>query len=150
MSTERRRRILWLDDDVNLQGAFREQLEEDGYEVTAVARGLEAQQLLLESIEGYDLLILDNMIPTKDEEEELEFPPHKNDTGLEMGLYFYKKHKRWLDLTGTPVLVFSQRADQRIIDGFYDAGLPLGAYQTKFNLIDLDDFMAKIEELVRR
>jgi CheY-like chemotaxis protein len=144
-----KKRILWLDDDVNLQGAFREQLEEDGYEVTAVARSLDAQGLLLDNREGYDLLILDNMIPTKDEEEELEFPPHKTDTGLEMGLYFYKKHKAWLNLTGTPVLVFSQRADQRVIDEFYEAGLPLGAYQTKFNLIDLDDFMTKIEELVR-
>ncbi len=144
------KQILWLDDDLNMQKPLRRALEKKGYEIKALKFAIEAEDALRNNGAGFDLLILDTMIPGKDAKEEISYPASETDRGLETGLYFYKKNRELLRERNTPVLVFSQRGEQAVIDQYYANGLPFGAYQSKFGLDGNENFLAKIEDLIRK
>jgi CheY-like chemotaxis protein len=60
-SLRHRRRILWVDDEVDFLRPHIHLLEERGYQVTAVTNGEDAISLILS--EPYDLILLDQMMP---------------------------------------------------------------------------------------
>src|SRR5205085_10524351 len=55
--------VLIVEDEAHLAIGIKYNLEAEGYEVTTVADGLSALKLLEENPEGYDLIILDLMLP---------------------------------------------------------------------------------------
>ncbi|MGD0657553.1 MAG: response regulator [Syntrophorhabdales bacterium] len=58
-----KRKILCVDDDLVLAELCEERLKELGYEVVGVADPEKALQLLEESPDGFDLLIVDQVMP---------------------------------------------------------------------------------------
>ena len=59
---KRRPSVLLLDDDIDLCEALKATLEEQGYEVTAVHRGLEGVRTIV--TRDYDVIVCDMMMPT--------------------------------------------------------------------------------------
>ncbi|HPR52397.1 MAG TPA: response regulator [Deltaproteobacteria bacterium] len=61
------KRILLVEDDANLQFLIREELRDDGYDVTVASNGKEALSFLLEQHETEpDLIIMDIRMPKMD------------------------------------------------------------------------------------
>jgi DNA-binding response OmpR family regulator len=118
------KRILIVEDDMSVREGLRVELERDGYKVRAVADGLQGYQSALE--EGYELIVLDLMLPSKCGEAVCE--------GL---------RARGCE---TPILMLTGR----VLESEKVAGLEMGAddYLTKpFSLAEL---RARIKALLRR
>src|SRR5438132_8624712 len=60
---ERRKRVLVIDDDLEISGIVREILEDEGYEVTAARDGGQALTMLGELAEPPDVILLDMRMP---------------------------------------------------------------------------------------
>lgn len=140
------KRILWLDNDPAYLETYEEALKESGFEVEIVTT-VTAAERLIESKE-YDLLLLDVMIPTKNEAEENLYPPETTDSGLKTGLLFYRRMKAKLDQLKTPVLVMTVRLDSGILDEFVKAGLKPDNFCTKVALRERPVFIDKVKEVL--
>jgi CheY-like chemotaxis protein len=138
--------ILWLDDDRGYLKPYVEILEDYGYSVTTTANLLEAEELL--KVGGYDLLILDVMIPTRSAAAEALYDPGETDTGYKTGLIFYKRTREILNDAQTRVLVTTVRLDDSIVDEFVQAGLPREYITTKMRLRRSPDFVTKVRALI--
>lgn len=57
-------KLLIVDDDTNIQRLYKEELEEDGYDVTIAATGKDALELFQK--ETYDIVTLDILMPDID------------------------------------------------------------------------------------
>lgn len=136
------KRVLWLDNDAPYLEPYVEALADSGYDATVVTTLSEAEARIKNN--QYSLLILDVMIPTKSEEEELNYPPHETDHGHKAGLFFFKRLKSELEYAGTQVLVLTVRLDQRILDEFVEAGLPPLHFDTKYKLREVNVFLDRI------
>jgi CheY-like chemotaxis protein len=76
------KRILFVDDDLYIRDLYEEVLKEKGYDVDTAINGEEGLAKLQEG--GYDLVLLDVMMPTLDGIgvlEELQKKPAKNPNG---------------------------------------------------------------------
>ena len=141
------KRVLWVDNDPAYIRIYVDELIDNSYEVTVVKSVAEAESLV--ATNSYDLLILDVMIPTVDDKEELDYPPEQTDYGHKTGLLFYKRMKARLEENNTPVLVMTVRLDRDINDEFVQAGLPRERISTKFALRDVGDFMNMVESICK-
>jgi len=72
-----KKKILLVEDEEVLLKLYRQMLEADGYEVTAVATGREALDLTEEG--GFDLLFLDIMLPDISGDKIVEEMRNRND-----------------------------------------------------------------------
>ena len=142
------RKILWLDNDEADIAPWLKALKREGYDVTNVTMLSRAWSLLAE--ESFDLLVLDVMIPTRNEEEEALFPPLETASGRMSGLCFYQKLLPDPVRKHLPVLVFTNRLGAEIPEAFKDAGLPEGCFGTKFELRRVQDFLRKVEEVIQK
>jgi CheY-like chemotaxis protein len=144
------KRILWLDNDTAYINVYIKLLrnQPDPYEVTVAATLSEAEDYLKETT--YDLIILDVMIPTTNEEEERAYPPDQTDHGLKMGLSFYKNHQKELVDAKTKVLILTARIDEAIKQGFVNVGLPPECIVEKAEIGEVSDFLGKVEEVINR
>ncbi len=57
------KRVLVVDDDDRIQRLLKEELEEDGYQVSVASNGKQALSVLSDSIDRPDLVILDLRMP---------------------------------------------------------------------------------------
>ena len=57
------KRVLVVDDDILIQRLLREELEEDGYQISTASNGNDALYLLTSDHERYDLVVLDLRMP---------------------------------------------------------------------------------------
>jgi CheY-like chemotaxis protein len=139
--------ILWLDNDTAYINVYIKLLRNQpkSYEVTVASTLTEAEGYLKEAT--YDLVILDVMIPTTNEEEETAYPPDQTDHGLKMGLSFYKAHQQKLTAAKTKVLILTARIDEAIKQGFVNEGLPAECIVEKAEVGDVSDFLSKVEEI---
>ena len=87
--------ILIVEDDVDLQAALSEALEEEGYEVRAAPNGRQALDDLLKGEEPPSLILLDLMMP------------------LMSGWQFLDERIRYPGLSSIPVLVLTASTDAR-------------------------------------
>lgn len=142
------KKILWLDNDAAYVRVYVKELQSqtEPYEVTPMSAVSEAEACL--DRETYDLLILDVMIPTKNEAEEQEYPPEETEHGLRMGYCFYKKHRRRLADAGTKVFVLTARIDEPIKQDLMKEGLTAEQIMMKADVSGLDEFLAKVEEMI--
>lgn len=60
----KKQRILVVDDEENIRLLFKEELEEEGYEVDTASNGLEALEKIKES--DFDVIVLDIKMPVMD------------------------------------------------------------------------------------
>lgn len=138
--------ILWLDNDPSYLTPYVDALQYHGYKVTITTSLLAAEELV--EFYGYDLLILDVMIPTKSPEEEKVYETDETDYNLKSGLVFYKRMREMLNSTNTQVLVMTVKLDQDIVDEFLNAGLPQECFTTKMRVRTIDDFVNKVRHLI--
>jgi CheY-like chemotaxis protein len=136
--------ILWLDNDVYDIKPYVDALRDEGYQVTVVSTVGDADMLI--GRERYDLLILDVMVPTKNEEEEAHYLPEETEQGLKTGLILYRRLKRKLE--GAKVLVLTVRLDKAIEEEFFAAGLPRECFETKYTLREAGVFLDKVKSLL--
>lgn len=139
-------RVLWLDNDLANLDPWVETLRDEGYETNVVETVAEAEKELKSS--KYDLLILDVMIPTMNDQEELRYKPEITALGNKTGLLFYKFNKEVFERTGTKVLIMTVRLDKVIMDEFINAGLPKTSYATKYELRKAPVFIKKIQSIL--
>src|SRR6185436_17855627 len=111
MELDMGKKILWLDNDEAEIATWLNGLKREGHEVTNVTKLIQTWDLL--ATEAFDLLILDVMVPTQTEEEEVLFPPVETDLGHMSGLCFYKKLLADPTRNHLPVLVFTVRRDAK-------------------------------------
>jgi len=117
-------RILLVEDNRRLNESLRKTLEEDGYAVDSAYDGLDGEEMGL--ISGYDILILDIMLPGKD--------------GLEVCRELRNRH------VNTPILMLTARdaLDDRV------TGLDSGADDYLVKPFEVDELRARIRALLRR
>ena len=118
-----KKRVLVVEDDANLAALLRENLLFEGYEVNCVADG--GQVLAKAKAFLPDLVVLDIMLP--------------NVNGFEL-CSALRQHGR------TPVLILSARSDK--VDKL--RGLTLGADDYITKQFDLDEFLARVNAVIRR
>ncbi|HWT00833.1 MAG TPA: hypothetical protein VN256_11355 [Pyrinomonadaceae bacterium] len=140
------KQIIWFDNDPAYINPYVNALAEEGYGVYVAETVTEAEEAL--TANRYDLLILDAMIPTKNEEEEEKFPPEETDRGLKMGLIFYKHWKEALDRAGTRVLAITVRIDETIQNEFMKLGLPPEGFARKTKIKRVQDVMQRVKALI--
>jgi len=142
------KKILWLDNDPVLIDDHVNALREQGYEVTVKTTAMNAETHIRDH--HYDLLILDVMIPTKNEEEEKVYEPEKTNYGYKTGLLFYRRMKDELAKAGTQVLVMRIKLDKEILDEFVAEGIKPEHITTKFALRNVDVFCDKIKAILSK
>lgn len=140
-------KILWLDNDLSYIGIYADEMRDNDFEVTVVKSAAEAEVELIKN--AYNLLILDVMIPTFNEKEEVDYPPADTEYGTKTGLYFFKRMKPKLEEKNTAILVTTVRLDQKIREEFVEAGLPVDHFATKFALRDAPEFVKKVRSILR-
>ena len=118
-------RILVVEDERKVASFLRQGLQEEGHAVETAADGAAALDLLLES-PGYDLVVLDLMLPKRD--------------GFDVLKTLRERRVQ------TPVLVLTAR------DGVADkvTGLDLGADDYLTKPFAFDEFLARVRALLRR
>jgi len=84
------RRILWIDNDRIFLSPHVHRLVVEGYAVEQAFTLSEGLEKLKER--RYDLVILDVMVPVREQEEDL-FPPGETDLGRKSGLAFYRRFR---------------------------------------------------------
>jgi CheY-like chemotaxis protein len=146
-----RQRILWIDNDKAYLRAFVDRLEES-CDVVVAGTVTEAESALRETASGtgdirpFDLVIIDVMMPTDGEQEEVEYPPAETDDGLHTGLLFYKRMSKVL--ARAAVMVLTVRIDKGIRKAFIDNGLPQASFVTKMEVQKWPDFIRKVRTLL--
>ena len=138
--------VLWLDNDLFFINPYKEKLEETGYCVSVVKKVSDAEKLLRSR--RFDLFILDVMIPTLNDAEEVDYPPSDTDNGHKTGLLFYLRLKEHLVTAGTPVLVFSVLIDRQIQTAFVENGLPAENFVPKMDVKLVADFSRVVERVM--
>ncbi|MBD3225554.1 MAG: response regulator [Caldithrix sp.] len=118
------KRILIVEDEIQMQSGLQDNLEFDGYEVEAVADGQTAIDKI--STESYDLIILDVMLPEK--------------SGFDVC-----KETRQKGIN-TPILMLSAKTDE--IDKV--RGLEFGADDYVAKPFSLRELLARVKALLRR
>src|SRR5262249_14733097 len=118
-------RIRVVEDERKVASFLRQGLEEEGHAVEVASDGAAALEHLLGSA-GYDLVVLDVMLPKRD--------------GFE-GLRALREHKG-----GTPVLMLTARGGiaDRVV------GLDLGADDYLTKPFAFEEFLARVRALLRR
>src|SRR6185369_4445313 len=109
------KRILWLDNDTPYIRPYAKALENAGHHVDVVASLSQAESLLER---GYDLIIIDVMVPTQNDDEVKLYPFVETDFGHKTGLVFYKRIKDKLGQKLPKVAIMTVRVDQDIKDEF--------------------------------
>ena len=141
-------RILWLDNDPSYLDPFVDALKDEDYSVEVVSAVDDAEQRIKAS--QYDLLILDVMIPTKGEGEEVRYSPEETDRGAKTGLLFYTQNKDELKGSNTRVFVMTVRLDEKIVRDFVNAGLTRDCFATKYEVRDVSSFLERIKSILRK
>ncbi|MBV8857609.1 MAG: hypothetical protein JOZ02_11810 [Acidobacteria bacterium] len=142
-------RILWLDNDVNYLMPYVGALKAEGFEVTVVRSVGEAAFRLADPNGGrYNLLILDVMIPSKNESEEADYTPEETGHGYRTGLVFYRRRKKELAEAGTKVLVLTVMLGGEVLNDFIAEGLPAENYATKYSLRAMPTFRRRIRSIL--
>jgi CheY-like chemotaxis protein len=143
-------RILWLDNDPAQTAPYVSALERHGDTVTMVKTVSECEKFLAESTpeNPYQLLILDVMVPTKNEKEEERYPPERTKCGSETGLVFWNQWASRLKQMDTKVMLLTVRLGRDIRDRFLESGLPKESFCTKMDLRETDEFLKRVEQIV--
>ena len=117
-------RILLVEDNQRLSDSLRRTLEEDGYAVDAAYDGLDGEEMGL--MTGYDVIILDVMLPGKD--------------GMEVCRELRNRR------VATPILMLTARdaLDDRV------RGLDSGADDYLVKPFEVEELRARIRALLRR
>lgn len=138
--------ILWLDNDPTWIDPYVAAIKQMGHEVTVVTTVTKAELAIKSN--RYDLLILDVMVPTKTEEEEIAYPPELTKGGTQTGLVFYQRMKELIVAADTRVLAMTLRLDEKIKDAFIAEGLPADSFATRLTLRDVSVFSEKLLALL--
>src|ERR1041385_8846377 len=140
------KRVLWLDNDATYVTVYEEAMEAAGYEVTVRKTVAEAMSEIRQA--PFDLLILDVMIPTKSELEELDYPPIETDYGTKTGLVFYRRLAGEPNASRMKILVLTVRLDEAVKIEFMAENLPATNFATKFALRDAVDFVNTVDKMM--
>jgi CheY-like chemotaxis protein len=140
--------ILWLDNDLPYIRPYVNALRAKDFEVSEVASLSHAERLLEQAQDPFDLIIIDVMVPTQDDDELKDYPVLETDFGHKSGLVFYNRMKHKLGAKLPPVAVTTVRLDQGIRDEFVKSGLKAEHVLTKYNLRDAGDFLNKIRSIL--
>lgn len=103
-----------------------------GYDVHVEQRLAAAEAYLLREEVG--LVIVDVMMPTRDEEEEEAYPPEKTASGYYSGFMFAHRMRARLEALNAGVLFVSQLLRYKLDAGAGKFGVPLDLVFTKFEL----------------
>jgi len=134
------KRILWIDNDLPALMPYVNGLRADGYEVVTATTITMAKTSLSEH--EFDLVIIDMMIPTS-EQEELEYSPMETRFGQDTGLLF----GRWIKThyPHLPIIALTVRLDSEIRDTFMRFGTD---FRTKVSLRDAFVFLEYINRIL--
>ncbi len=141
-------RILWCYNDPGMIVPFVTALERAKCLVKVVRSAAQAEESLDRG--EFDLLIIDVMIPTLDEAEEVVYTPEATDRGAHTGLAFIKLHHAMLKSKGVVPFVFTVRQDKRIRQDFLAAGLAPKQFATKMELCDEELFISRLSDITGR
>ncbi len=119
------KKILIVEDDTFLQSLAANKLQKEGFEVMAAGNSDEATKAMEESTP--DLILLDLVLPGTD------------------GFGILQKVRQNLKMTKTPVIVFSNLAEDKDIARAKELGA--NEYMVKSNFT-LDELAARIKELI--
>ncbi|OGC70720.1 hypothetical protein A2415_03730 [candidate division WWE3 bacterium RIFOXYC1_FULL_39_7] len=97
------KKILLVEDNVNLSDMYAEILRDEGYEVVTVDDGVEAEELIKN--ESWDLLLLDIMLPKLD--------------GISILTDMVKENK----INGRPVIIISNVNEQDLVQQCLNLGV---------------------------
>jgi CheY-like chemotaxis protein len=136
---------LWLDNDAAYLMPFVEELEDQGFSVSVIETAFEAEQRLI--AERYDYVIIDVMVPTKTETEEMTYTREETKKGYNTGVVFWRRVGKKLFDQGVGVLIFTQRLDKSIRDELTKAGVPSQNFARKFQLSDPTAFVERLRGL---
>jgi CheY-like chemotaxis protein len=140
--------ILWLDNDIPYIRPYVNKLRANGYQVHQVGSLSDAEELLDQSKTPFGLIIVDVMVPTRDEAELANYPVKATDYGHKSGLVFYNRMKKKYGSKLPPVAVTTVRIDQDIRDEFIESGLEQEHFLTKFDVRDPADFLKRITAII--
>lgn len=121
------KKILMVEDDAFLQGLASTKLQKEGFDMLVANDGAEANKIL--ETETPDLFILDIILP-----------------GQTDGLGILKKVRENLKTSHTPVIMFSNMADEANIKKAKELGA--NEYMVKSNFT-LDELADKIKQLLK-
>ncbi|MDO4570609.1 MAG: response regulator transcription factor [Planctomycetia bacterium] len=123
--TEEKPHILVVEDEVNLAEGLRYTLEQESYSVTLAHEGTVALELLLQSPNEYDIIVLDIMLP---------------------GMSGYTICSRIRELgVVTPIMFLSART----LPEDRAKGFDVGANQYMAKPFELDEFLARIKNMLK-
>jgi len=118
-----KKRILWIEDDVDMLRGLVRPLEKDGHEIIVAKNEKEALEKVNESESNFDLILFDIIIPTGKKGDVGDVPF----VGMRLLENFLIKMK-----IGTPFIVLSVVRDHEMINEMLEMGvkkvLPKGAY----------------------
>lgn len=142
-----KKKILWIDNDERLLAPHILRLETEGYTVKQATTFTEG----LKEVEnnGYDLLILDIMMPVSEEEDAL-LHDKETEKGRKAGFVFYNEYRELLENKRIAVFVFTIREDVEIREKFLAAGLPEKNFMTKIEGADTKVFAARAKDILER
>jgi CheY-like chemotaxis protein len=140
--------ILWIDNDLPYIRPYRQALEKKGYFVEAVSSLGDAERLAEEK--SFDLIIIDVMVPTQNEEEAANYPYVSSDYGHKTGLLFYRRMKEKLGKHLPVIVALTVRLDQDIRDEFVQSGLNKENFFTKYSVREVPQFLNKIESILSK
>ncbi|MBZ8178959.1 DNA-binding transcriptional response regulator [Oscillatoria salina] len=103
--------ILFIDDEPRKVKHYIEELELSGYQVKFKDNVDDALNFWEERKQEINLIVLDVMMPIKDNCDEVV--TQESEYGLKTGIYFYRKYLKSQDI---PVILFTHWADANILD----------------------------------
>lgn len=138
-----RKQILWIDNDRKYLHPYHIALENNGYLVRFANSVSEGERALNAS--QFDLLILDVMIPTSEEDERSGYTSSAIELGHSTGLIFYQRNRDLLMKLRVRTMVLTVRVDQNIKNAFLASGLPSHLFFTKSRLVRVSAFVDAVQ-----
>ena len=132
--------ILWVDNDPQYTQPYVEMLRDAGYVVIIETTVGDAKRRINET-PTIDLAILDVMIPSMDQDQDLDETHFGYKAGVALGRWIKENHP------SLPFVGLSVRLDKEIAAWFEDLG---AGFATKYDLRDVNEFLQFVESRLNR
>ena len=136
-------RLLWIEESEIERETVVQLLAQAGIDVVVAERVAEAERLLDQG--GFDLVILDVMMPIEEEDEARGYGA-EGEGGMETGLVLLGRMSRQIFACPKGLMVVTMRLEDGIRDKFIAAGVPPSRFFTKYQLRDAREFRDKVLE----
>lgn len=140
-------RVLFVDNDPYYLRPLVDHLTANGFDVTSASTVSAAEKLIQNEV--FDLLILDVMMPTAQEDELQGYLPSATRFGLDTGIVLYERMMTRLDSVGTKTIVLTTRIDRAVGERFELIGLPSRFCIRKFEVLSGQALLEIVQQRLR-